>query len=222
MTVHVSSHRVRVAQLLLDVGAVHVNVERPFIFTSGWASPVYVDCRRLVSFPRERREVVALATEVLEGTVGRAAVDLVAGGETAGIPFAAWIAERLDLPMVYVRKQPKGFGRLAQIEGVLGPGQRVVLVEDLATDGRSKVAFSRALREAGAVVEHAVVVFYYGIYPEAEATLRAAGLTLHALTDWATTLQVAEARGDFRPAEAAAVRAFLAAPADWSRAHGGV
>jgi len=219
--VHVVERKGRAAEILLDIGAVHCNLETPFIFTSGWASPVYVDCRKLISTSRERREIVQLAAEAIDRSVGRRGFDLVAGGETAGIPFAAWIADYFFLPMVYVRKQPKEFGRRSQIEGVLEPGQRVVLVEDLATDAKSKVNFCRAIRQAGGTVDHAVVVFYYGIYPDAERNLREAGVRLHALTDWQTTLEVAEARGYFTAEQAKGVREFLRAPEAWSQAHGG-
>ena len=222
MSVRLFDRKARASELLLEVGAVGCNLERPFIFTSGWASPVYVDCRRLISWPRERREIVHLCAEEIEKSIGREKFDLVAGGETAGIPFASWIAEYFFVPMIYVRKKPKEFGRLAQIEGVLPPGKRVILVEDLTTDAKSKVNFCEALKGAGATVEHAVVVFYYGVYPDAEANLRQAGVSLHALTDWQTTLEVAEAKGFFDAKQAAVVREFLAAPAAWSKAHGGV
>lgn len=222
MTVHLIDRKERAAELLLEIGAVHCNIERPFIFTSGWASPVYVDCRRLVSTPRQRREIVQLIAEGIERNVGRDQFDVVAGGETAGIPFAAWIADYFFLPMIYVRKKPKEMGRLAQIEGSLEPGKRVLLVEDLTTDAQSKVNFCRALKRAGAIVEHAVVVFYYGVYPDAEKNLQEVGVTLHALTDWRTTLDVAAARGYFSAQEAKVVREFLAAPEAWSKAHGGV
>ena len=114
------------------------------------------------------------------------------GGETAGIPFAAWMADRLALPMQYVRKKPKGFGRNAQIEGHLEPGQRVLLVEDLTTDGRSKVNFCNALREAGATVEHIFVVFFYGIYPESKKILADLDITLHHLCTWWDVLEFAK------------------------------
>lgn len=222
MIVHLIDRKERAAELLLEIGAVHCNIERPFIFTSGWASPVYVDCRRLVSTPRHRREIVQLIAEGIERNIGRDQFDIVAGGETAGIPFAAWIADYFFVPMIYVRKKPKAVGRLAQIEGSLEPGKRVILVEDLTTDAKSKVNFCRALKRAGAIVEHAVVIFYYGVYPEAEKNLREVGVHLHALTDWRTTLEVAEARGYFSEQEAKVVREFLAAPEAWSKAHGGV
>lgn len=222
MPVRLVERKERAAELLLDIGAVHYWKDKPFIFTSGWAGPVYVDCRKLISTPLQRREITQLASEEIHRDIGRDAFDVVAGGETAGIPFAALIAEYFYAPMVYVRKQPKGFGRLSQIEGALEPGQRVVLVEDLTTDGKSKINFCQALRRAEAVVDHAVVVFYYGVYPDAEKNLDEAGIVLHALTDWKTTLDVAEARGYFDPAQVKVVREYLADPAGWSRAHGGV
>ena len=139
------------AKMLLEVEAVRFMTDKPFIFTSGWASPVYTDCRRLISFPRVRQTLIDFGVATLMRDVGFEQFDAVAGGETAGIPFAAWMADRLMLPMQYVRKKPKGFGRNAQIEGHIEDGDRVLLVEDMTTDGRSKVNFCKALREAGAV-----------------------------------------------------------------------
>lgn len=209
------------AAILLRIGAVGVRPAEPFRFTSGWASPVYIDCRRLISFVAERRHVIGRATALLADRVGGGAFDAVAGGETAGIAYAAWVADALDLPMLYVRKQPKGFGRNARIEGTFADGARVLLVEDLATDGASKLAFADALRAAGAVVEHAFVVFFYGIFRDALPTLAAAGLRLHALATWWDVLDRAEAAGLWTAGERAEVRAFLADPVAWSAAHGG-
>src|ERR1700716_1959910 len=131
------------AKMLLEVEAVRFMTDKPFIFTSGWASPVYTDCRRLISFPRVRQTLIDFGTATILRDGGFAQFDAVAGGETAGIPFAAWIADRLALPMLYVRKKPKGFGRNAQIEGELKEGARVLLVEDLASEGTSKLTFVR-------------------------------------------------------------------------------
>ena len=136
------------ADILLDIEAVHIRPQEPFTFTSGRLSPVYVDCRKIISFPRARARLMDMAVDLLGQQAGFEQFDAVAGGETAGIPFAAWIAERLSLPMLYIRKKPKGFGRNARIEGALAPGQRVLLVEDLATDGGSKLSFIDAVREA--------------------------------------------------------------------------
>src|SRR5690606_2944532 len=154
------------ARMLLEIGAVHFRPDEPYTFTSGLRAPVYIDCRKLISFPRIRSALMDFASALVLREAGFEAFDAVAGGETAGIPFAAWLAERLMLPMLYVRKQPKGFGRNAQIEGHMADGARVLLVEDLATDGRSKVNFVEALRRAGARIDHAFVIFHYGIFPQ--------------------------------------------------------
>src|SRR5438552_15401743 len=169
------------AKMLLEVDAVRFMADKPFIFTSGWASPVYTDCRRLISFPRVRRTLMDFGAATVMREAGFEAFDAVAGGETAGIPFAAWMAERLELPMLYVRKKPKGFGRNAQIEGHLTEGQRVLLVEDMTSDARSKINFCKALRDAGAKVDHIFVIFYYGIYPNSEKILSELNIKLHHL-----------------------------------------
>lgn len=210
-----------VARILLEIGAVHIRPEPPFILTSGWASPVYVDCRRIISFPRARRAVIDHAVELITARIGYESIDAIAGGETAGIPYAAWIADRLGLPMLYVRKKPKGFGRNAQIEGVAHDGQRVLLVEDLATDGRSKIVFIEALRAAGATVTDAFAAFFYSAFPGGLANLEAVGVTLHSLATWAEVLEVAQADGTVDAAALGAVRAFLADPVAWSTTHGG-
>ena len=210
------------AKMLLEVEAIRFMDDKPFIFTSGWASPVYIDCRRLISFPRVRRTLMDFGAATVFRDAGFEQLDTVVGGETAGIPFAAWMAERLMLPMQYVRKKPKCFGRNAQIEGHLEPGQRVLLVEDLTTDGGSKINFCNALRAAGAVVEHLFVIFYYGIYPQSEKMLRDLNITLHHLCTWWDVLKFAESSGQFDSNKLLEIGRFLEDPAGWSKAHGGV
>lgn len=210
-----------VAKILLDIKAVNFRPEEPYKLTAGWASPVYIDCRKLISFPDARQTITTLAKEELEENIGLDGIDTVAGGETAGIPYAAWISDALTLPMQYVRKKPKGFGRMAQIEGVLDQGQRVVLVEDLASDGGSKLLFVNALREAGAICEHCFVVFFYGAFPGAIESLEKENITLHYLCTWADVLDAAEAGNYFPPEAISGVRDFLKDPVAWSAARGG-
>ena len=126
------------ARILLEIKAVNFRPEEPYTFTSGWKSPVYIDCRRIIYFPRARAKICELAVEKIGRHVGYESIEAVAGGETAGIPFAAWIADRMLAPMAYVRKKPKGFGRNALIEGDVPEGKRTLLVEDLTTDGASR------------------------------------------------------------------------------------
>ena len=194
----------------------------PYTFTSGWKSPVYIDCRRIIYFPRARTKICELAVEKIGRHVGYESIDVVAGGETAGIPFAAWIADRLLTPMAYVRKQPKGFGRNALIEGDVPEGRRTLLVEDLTTDGQSKVRFATALRDAGAIVDHAFVVFFYGVFPGSFETLARMQVALHHLCTWWDVLEACRDRPYFDDTALAEVRRFLENPVAWSAAHGGV
>ncbi len=209
------------AKMLLEVDAVRFSDGKPFIFTSGLASPVYTDCRRLISFPRVRQTLMDFGTATVLRNVGFEQFDAVAGGETAGIPFAAWMSDKLGLPMQYVRKKPKGFGRNAQIEGHLIEGQRTLLVEDLATDGGSKVAFCRALREAGAKVDHVFVVFYYDIFPDGARLLQEMGVTMHWLATWWDVLAYARAQKLFDERTLDEAEQFMRDPRAWSKAHGG-
>ena len=135
-----------VARMLLEIDAVLFRADQPFKLTSGMMSPVYIDCRKIISFPRMRSAMMDYGATVILNDIGYESLDALAGGETAGIPFAAWLAERTHLPMQYVRKKPKGFGRDARIEGDISEGQRILLVEDLTTDGGSKLNFVEAMR----------------------------------------------------------------------------
>jgi orotate phosphoribosyltransferase len=206
------------ASMLLEIDAVHFCADPPFILTSGAASPVYIDCRKLISFPQIRSALMDYGVRAVRDS---GPFDSVAGGETAGIPFAAWFAERMDLPMQYVRKKPKGFGRDAQIEGVLKKGDKVLLVEDLATDGGSKIAFIEAIRKAGAECNHTFVIFFYDIFKETREIMAEHDLTLHYLTTWRDVLAEAAKEGRFDKTTLGAVGDYLDAPKEWSAAHGG-
>lgn len=210
------------ARMLIEVGAVLFNAQTPFIFTSGWASPVYTDMRKIISYPRLRNRLVDFAVTTIEREIGYESLDVISGGETAGIPYAAWLADRLMLPMQYVRKKPKGFGRNARIEGDIHEKGRALLVEDLATDGRSKANFCHALREAGQTCDHAFVFFFYDIFADTPALMADLGLELHYLATWRDVIAVARENLYFDPGVLDEVDGFLSRPAEWSEAHGGV
>jgi len=208
------------AKMLWEIKAVHFNAAQPYKLSSGMASPVYIDCRKLLSFPRIRSTVMDFAASTLLRDAGFEQFDCIAGGETAGIPFAALLADRLGLPMIYVRKQPKGHGRNAQIEGNMPEGSRVLVIEDLTTAGGSMFKFIDAVRAAGGVVDHGIALFFYGIFGEqrfADGKVR-----LHHIATWRNVLAVAKEQKLFDDKTLSEVEAFLDAPLPWSGRNGGV
>ncbi len=206
------------ARMLLEIKAVHFNAETPFTLASGLPSPTYIDCRKLISYPRIRTVLMDFLSVTVMREAGFEAFDNIAGGETAGIPFAAMVAERLALPMTYVRKKPKGYGRNARIEGAMSEGQRVLLVEDLATDGGSKLSFVDAIRETGATCADTAVIFYYGIFPGTVEALAHHGVRLHHLCTWWDVLAEARDSAAFDRATLDEVERFLTDPRPWQAA----
>ncbi|MDE0306970.1 MAG: orotate phosphoribosyltransferase [Albidovulum sp.] len=204
-----------VASMLLEIDAVAFRPQRPFTLASGRPSPVYIDCRKLISYPRIRTELIGLLVAKVFERFGYEAFDNISGGETAGIPFAALVAERMGLPMSYVRKKPKGYGRKARIEGEIYPGQRVLLVEDLATDGGSKIGFVEAIRDTGANCSSVAVIFFYGIFPGTREKLERAGLDLLSLCSWRDILEAARRTSEYDTATLAEVEEFIDSPVDW-------
>jgi orotate phosphoribosyltransferase len=210
------------ARMLLEAGAVKYSAERPYFLSTGWASPVYIDVQRLISFPRIRAALMDLASDSVLSNIGFEQFDTVAGVESSGIAYAAWIAERLSLPLQYVRRRPRGFGREAQIEGTLQPGARVLLVDDVSTDGRSKIELCRALRAMEARADHVLVMFFYDVFAEGRSLLSDLRITLHHLATWRDVLAEATKSGYFAPPAADEVRRFLDNPERWSLEHGGI
>ncbi|HTI80018.1 MAG TPA: orotate phosphoribosyltransferase [Acetobacteraceae bacterium] len=209
------------ARLLLSAGAISFSREHPFILAAGWASPVYVDCRSLIGDPAVRRAMTGLAVTRLRRSFGTVLpFDAIAGAETAGIPWACWLAEQLDLPLRYVRKSALGIGRNAQVEGGPVDGKRILLIDDLTTDGGSKVAFTRGLRGAGATVSDALSLFYHATFPGAAERLETLQLRLHALATWQDVLRVGQ-HAALSGADHAELERFIADPVSWSAKHGG-
>ncbi|MBC9206183.1 orotate phosphoribosyltransferase [Roseomonas aerophila] len=208
-----------ISRLLLEAGAIQVSQDQPFFLAAGWASPVYVDCRLLVDRPRWRRTVIDLAIATLRRSPSLD-IDIIAGAETAGIPWAAFLAERLDLPLRYVRKRPLGIGRNAQVEGGSVEGRNVLLVDDLTTDASSKASFTRGLRQAGAVVTDVFSIFHHAVFPGGQERLQELGLRLHYLASWEDLRRLEPGEG-LNKAQQALLEHFLADPVAWSGHHGG-
>lgn len=210
------------AKMLWEIKAVHFNAAEPYKLASGMRSPVYIDCRKLLSYPRVRSSVMDFAVATLLSNAGFEQFDCIAGGETAGIPFAALLADRLNLPMIYVRKKPKGHGRNAQIEGHMPEGARVLVIEDLTTAGGSMFTFIDAVRAAGGVIDHGMALFFYDIFPEAHERFSKGGVQLHHIATWRNVLAVAKQQKLFNDKTLSEVEAFLDAPLEWSGRNGGV
>lgn len=210
--------REQIAADLLEIGAVTLRPDEPFTWASGLRAPVYCDNRLTLAHPAVRARITAGYEELIGR--GRYAPDLIAGVATAGIPQAALVADRRVLPLAYVRAQPKGHGKGNRIEGRIGAGQRVVIIEDLISTGGSAVAAAEALRGAGAEPVAVLATFSYGL-DEAARRFEDAGLACGALTDFATLLQVAERVGVIAPSALDTLRAWRSDPAGWSEKHQG-
>jgi len=209
-----------VSHALLTTGCIEVHTDEPFRLPSGWASPVYMECRRLISFPDIRRKLVQYALDLLRQRHCLEGISAVAGAEASGIALAAWIADVLGLPMQYVRKQRKGLGPGRQVVGVIRPGESVLLVDDLMSGGRSIVNCCLAIAEAELLVKDVFVIFDYGTFPT-KSVLDTMGVNVHSLATWQDILRVARENSTFQARELAELETFLADPVHWSYAHGG-
>ena len=179
------------AEILIDIGSVNFNVKKRFKLTSGKLSPVYCDCRRIISFPSERKKLINFLIKKLKSKDYFKSINNISGGETAGIPFASFVSSKLNLPMTYIRKQKKEFGRKEQIEGIIKEKDEVLLIEDLITDGGSKWDFLKAVKEKKANTRAIAVIFNYGLY-ENFITYKKKKIDLISLTNWKYILYVAK------------------------------
>jgi len=210
-----------VAKALIDAGCVQFRADEPFRLPSGWTSPVYMDCRRIISFPKLRQDLINMGIEMLRQRGCLQGVDSVVGAESSGIAFAAMIANTLELPMHYVRKKAKGLGPLTQIEGAITQPEKILLVDDLMAAGESKREFCRALNEVGGIVKDIFVVFDYGVFPTARV-LKHWDVKVHSLATWHDILIAVESESLVDPRAIGELKLFLKDPMAWSYAHGGI
>ena len=204
-----------IAEKLIDIKSVKFSFENHFTLTSGLKSPVYVDCRKIISFIDERELIMNEALSYFEKN--KIQFDLVAGGETAGIPYAAIISEKIKKPMVYIRKKPKGFGQNQQIEGHFKEKEKAILIEDLATDGGSKVVFVEAMRKAGLIVNDIFVIFYYDIFNLEKTALSKLNVNIHSLCTWKDIISVIEKKNIYKENDIKNLKKFLSNPDDWRK-----
>ena len=204
-----------VAKILIDIESIKFSFDKHFTLTSGYKSPVYVDCRKVISFVKERNIILDYAREYFKEN--NIEFDILAGGETAGIPYAAFLSEKLQKKMIYVRKKSKGFGKNQQIEGNYTKGQKAILIEDLATDGKSKVIFVEALRNSGLEVSDIFVVFYYDIFNINNTPLRYMNVKIHSLCTWKNIINVISEKKLFSEKEINNLTIFLENPEVWRK-----
>jgi orotate phosphoribosyltransferase len=181
-----------VAEKLLQVNAVKLSPEQPFTWASGWKSPIYCDNRRVLSFPFIRDFIKSEMCNVIFEKFPEA--DMLAGVATAGIAWGAMAADQLKLPYVYVRPKPKEHGMGNQIEGYYEKGQKVLVIEDLISTGKSSLQVVDVLKAAGVEVVGMVSIFTYG-FPVATEAFKTAGLTYQSLTDYSTLIDLAVEKG---------------------------
>ena len=201
-----------IASLLLDIGAVTLRPDEPFTWASGIKSPIYCDNRLLLGFPEARKIVRSGFLQLIQEHCAN--TEVIAGVATAGIPHAAWIAEALNKPLIYIRQAAKDHGKQNQVEGPLKTGQKVVVIEDLISTGGSSVSCVTAARQGGAVIEHCLAIFQYG-FSEAQKKFDEIGCALHTLTDFATLLGVAKKRGRINKEQEELLKKFITSPHHW-------
>ena len=194
--------------------AIRVQTEEPFELASGNRSPVYINCRSVISSP----DFMVLFTAAARSLLATVAFDAVAGGATAGIPYASYLAADLNRPMLYVRKSAKGYGTGSQVEGAVTDGWQVLLVEDLITDGGSKLPFIDALKAQRTVVEDVLVLF--DREQGGRELLAQHGVQLHALVGWGQALGAGIEQGEVESEEVSEIESYFDDPAGWHQRRG--
>ena len=206
-----------VAEILINIESVKFSFDQPYILTSGKKSPVYVDCRKIISYTKERNKILDYAEQYIKQN--SLSFEILAGGETAGIPYAAFLAERLQKPMIYIRKQPKGFGGNQQIEGNFNDNQKAILIEDLTTDGASKVVFIEVLRKFNINVSDIFVIFYYDIFNLSKTPLATLNVNMHYLCTWKNIINIVQKNKILSVNEINNLKYFLSEPEKWRLTH---
>ena len=206
-----------VAEILINIESVKFSFDQPYTLTSGKKSPVYVDCRKIISYTKERNKVLDYAEQYIKQN--NLSFEILAGGETAGIPYAAFLAERLQKPMIYIRKKPKGFGKNQQIEGNFNDNQKAIMIEDLTTDGASKVVFIEVLRKFNINVSDIFVIFYYDIFNLSKTPLATLNVNMHYLCTWKNIINIVQKNKILSVNEINNLKYFLSEPEKWRLTH---
>lgn len=207
----------KVAKILLELNAITLNPKKPFRYASGILSPVYTDCRVLMAYPHKRREIRDLYIDAIKKS--GVSFDVVAGTATAGIPHAAWIADKLNLPMVYVRGKIKDHGKENLMEGIIKKGQKAIVIEDLVSTGESAINSVQAVREAGGQVSHVFSIITYGL-KQADNNFKINHLKLISLTTFYDVVQQAKKMDYINKEDTSAILDWTLDPYSWGKKMG--
>ena len=208
-----NSYKFDIAEILINIGSVKFSFDKPFTLTSGLKSPVYVDCRKIISYVKEREIILNYTLKYFKDN--NLNFDIIAGGETAGIPYAAFLSELLKKPMIYIRKKPKGFGKNQQIEGDFINNKKVILIEDLATDGGSKIIFIEALKKENLKISDIFVIFFYDIFDIKKTPLGSLDIKIHYLCSWKNIIDVLKKKKLYSSEHIKNLENFLFDPDKW-------
>jgi orotate phosphoribosyltransferase len=201
-----------IAEKLLQINAVKLNIENPYTWASGWKSPIYCDNRKALGFPYVRDFIKSELSAVIFEQFPDA--ETVAGVATAGIPWGALAADQLKLPFMYVRPKPKEHGMGNQIEGMYEAGQRVIVIEDLISTGKSSLQVCEVLQKEGLVIEGMISIFNYGFVQAAEAFDKA-GIKLVSLSNYEALIEIAKQKGKFTEQQINSLMQWRENPAEW-------
>ena len=204
------------AKILINIGAINFSPQSPFKLSSGFLSPSYIDCRKIIAYPSAFKEITDMMIDTIKSEMVAQSPEYIIGGETAGIPFAAAIAEKMGLPLSYVRKKPKDYGKSKLIEGEILKDKNSLLVEDLMTDGKSKINFIDNIRSHEIRCNRGIVVFKYNIFEDADIILKKNNIEVHYLTDWEEVYNEICQMDKFGSDVLTEIRKFLDDPIDWS------
>lgn len=202
----------RIASHLLEIGAVALRPKQPFTWTSGIKSPIYCDNRLTMSYPEIRELIAESFAAIIRAQYPDA--EVIAGTATAGIPHAAWVAQKLNLPMAYIRDKAKGHGKENLIEGIIKPGQKVVVIEDLISTGGSSLKAAVAVKEAGAEPLAVLAIFSYQLDKGVQAFAEA-GIPLQTLSNYAALMEVALEKGTIQQEDVEALKAWREDPSSF-------
>ncbi len=186
------------ASELLDINAILLRPDNPFVWSSGWNSPIYCDNRLTILYPELRKKIARKLADVITGQIGH--VDVITGTATAGIPHAAWVSDLLDKPMAYVRAKAKAYGMGNQIEGGVRKGESTVVIEDLISTGTSAMSVVEALQFVGAEVKALLTIFTYG-FDVSNQNIADHNIPFYSLTDYTTLVDVALEKGTIQESD---------------------